>query len=173
MNRRPRNNTEYNEPSVECTALTRFGDRCKNKCLTLFPYCWIHLKSIDKLQVKKSQIQGGGKGLYYVGKKPFAKDKRIAYYSTKEITHQTNDDSLYELQISKNRFMNADSKLTHVGRYINDTHNTNFKKNVRYGNSYNTSKVNDREAIPIITTRVIQPNSELYVTYGNQYWRNV
>ena len=54
-----------------CKAKTKDGKPCKNRTCKNFPYCWVHLKSKDKLQVKKSTIKGAGQGLFYVGKKSF------------------------------------------------------------------------------------------------------
>ena len=87
----------------QCTAIKANGTRCKNRTCKQYPYCWIHLKSIDKLQVKQSNIPNAGKGLFYVGKTNFPAKKKIVDYSAKAITRIADENSDYDLQVSEGR----------------------------------------------------------------------
>ena len=64
---------------TRCVATTKGGNQCKNKTCKQYPYCWVHLKAKDKLQVKKSTIEGAGEGLFYVGKKDFSPNKKRCF----------------------------------------------------------------------------------------------
>ena len=156
--------------SVQCQAMNQNNRRCRNKTAQVYPYCWIHLKSLDKLQIKQSRIQGAGKGLFYVGKTPVPPDRTITQYSSERITREGNPNSDYVLQISRNQFLDSDNKLNYAGRYINDSRNG--QNNVRFGNGYNIREVNNRFVVPVRTTRRILPNTELLTSYGRRYWDN-
>jgi len=154
-------------PCEQCKAITKSGNRCKSRTCRQYPYCWIHLKSIDKLQVKRSTIAGAGLGLFYVGKKNFPKNKKIVDYSAKEITTRNNPNSDYVLKVSENRYLDSQDPSNYVGRYINDgrgNNNTRFTKGTRIYTK------NNRKVIPIYTTKVIKPNTELKLNYGRTYW---
>ena len=62
---------------TRCVATTKGGNQCKNRTCKQYPYCWVHLKAKDKLQVKKSTIEGAGEGLFYVGKKDLTPNKKV------------------------------------------------------------------------------------------------
>ena len=155
--------------SIQCSYKKQDGNQCKMKTARQYPTCWIHLKKEDGLQVKDSKIPNAGKGLFYVGKQAIPPKTKIAKYSSREILRK-NPETDYTLQFSRNQYMDSSDKLNHVGRYINDSK----KANVRFGNSYRAQKevINNhtRYTIPIITTKRIQPNTELLISYGNKYW---
>ena len=148
--------------------MTKSGNRCKNRTCRQYPYCWTHLKSIDKLQVKQSTIQNAGKGLYYVGKKNFPKGKKIVDYSAKVITRTENPDSDYVLKVGDGRYLDSKDTSNYVGRYINDGRGRS--NNVRFTKGTRIYTKNDRKIVPIYTTKVIKPNTELKLNYGRTYW---
>jgi len=154
-----------------CLATKANGVRCKNRTCKQYPYCWIHLKSKDKLQVKSSTIQGAGKGLFYVGKQNFPKGKKIVDYSAKTITRSAHPTSAYDLQVSEGRYLNADDPSNYVGRYINDGRNPRIN-NVRFTKGTRIYEKNNRFVVPIYSTKVIKPNTELFMPYGRLYWDN-
>ena len=155
---------------VQCKATTKDGQRCKLQTCVRYPYCWIHLKSIDKLQVKNSSISGAGKGLYYVGKTPIAKDHKIVNYSAKQVSKEKTPDSKYNLQIGKARFLDSKNPLNFVGRYINATKGTDKQPNVRFTRGTIIYDKDGRKTVPIYTKKRIQPNTELLLNYGSSYW---
>ena len=90
----------------QCKAITDKGERCKNHTCRNVNYCWIHLRKIDGLAIKDSDIPNAGKGVFATRDFPLKqKDKGskkpIAYYSAKEITHEPDPFSAYVLQVNK------------------------------------------------------------------------
>ena len=154
-------------PCPQCKAMTKFGVRCKNTTCRQYPYCWTHLKSIDKLQVKNSTVPNAGKGLFYVGKKKFPKGKKIVDYSAKTITNRENPNSDYVLKVGDGRYLDSKDTSNYVGRYINDGRGNN---NVRFTKGSKIFTKNNRKVIPIYSTKVIKPNTELKLNYGRTYW---
>lgn len=152
---------------MRCNASTKDGDRCKNTTVNRFPYCWVHLKSKDKLVVKKSTIPNAGLGLFYVGKKSVPKNKDITSYSG-TVSSRPDQSSQYVIQMSKGRYLDAKDKLTAVGRYIN---HTNKNPNVGFSASYKTASYHGQPAIKVKTKKIIKPNTELLANYGRDYWR--
>lgn len=148
----------------QCQARTKSGARCKKRTCRQYPYCWIHLKSIDKLQVKKSGV--AGKGLFYVGKQDFPKDKKIVDYSARTISRHPNPGSEYDLQVGQNRYLDSNSPLNYVGRYINDKHGTGQAANVRFTKGSRIYEKNNRYTVPIYSKKKIKPDSELLMSYG-------
>jgi len=157
---------------AQCSATTKSGDRCKLNVCASFPYCWIHLKSKQGLQVKKSEIQGAGKGLFYVGKEPIKPGKKITLYSAKEVSAKPISGD-YVLEVGKNKFIDSKKKSNYPGRYINDPRGTGKRANVRFGHSGKITKVTapggSRETFPIITSKRIKPNTELLLSYGRSF----
>jgi hypothetical protein len=151
-----------------CQATTKSGGQCKLTTCKLYPYCWIHLKSKDGLQVKKSTIDGAGEGLFYVGKQEFPANKNIALYSTKKVS-STPISGHYVLQVSKNKFIDSKNKQNFVGRYINSNKGTKRPPNVRFSSGRVVKKVKDRETIPIISKKKIKKGSELLLNYGKSF----
>lgn len=161
-------------PCLQCSGITKSGSRCSLNTCARFPYCWIHLRSIDKLQIKPSTIPNAGKGLFYVGKKNFPANKRITTYSAKEVQKSKDDvNGDYVLQVSKNQFLDGADVSNYVGRYINSAKDSGSASNVRFSASRRISKqtVNGetRFTYPIMSRRVIKPGSELLLHYGKDY----
>ena len=157
-------------PCERCSATKPNGSRCKNRTCKMYPYCWIHLKSINKLQVKDSTIPNAGKGLFYVGKDTFPSKKLITHYSAKQVSSQPNKNSNYDLQISRNKFLDSSDPSNYVGRYINDKRNTNRQANVRFTSGRRIYDKMNRKVIPVISKSAIHPNTELLINYGRSYW---
>jgi len=59
----PRKNCTIETPSQRCTAQTNAGAHCRQRT-AIGQYCWSHLKSLEGLRVKKSEVAGGGRGLF-------------------------------------------------------------------------------------------------------------
>jgi hypothetical protein len=151
-----------------CQAKTKSGNQCKLNTCKQFPYCWIHLKSKEGLQVKKSTVSGGGEGLFYVGKKDFPANKKIVLYSAKEVS-TTPISGNYVLEVSAKKFIDSKSKQNFVGRYINSIKGTKKQPNVRFSSGRTIKKVKGRETIPVITKKKIKKGSELLANYGTSF----
>ena len=152
---------------TRCVAKTKGGTQCKNKTCKQFPYCWVHLKANDKLQIKKSTIEGAGEGLFYVGKNDLPPNKKVTLYSSKKAV-STPIEGDYVLQVGK-KYIDGEDKSNFVGRYINSPAGTKRLPNVRFSKGYKITKVQGRETVPIISTKKIKPNSELLLSYGKSY----
>ena len=152
---------------TRCVATTKGGNQCKNRTCKQYPYCWVHLKAKDKLQVKKSTVEGAGDGLFYVGKKDLSPNKKVTLYSSKKVV-TTPVEGDYVLRVGK-KYLNAEDKSNFVGRYINSVQGTKKQPNVRFSKGYNITKVRDRETVPIVSTKKIKPGSELLLRYGRSY----
>ena len=157
----------------QCSATTKKGQRCKRNTCKLFPYCWTHLKSIENLQVKRSDIPNAGDGLFYVGKTPFPARKKIVEYSAVKISNNDDDDSGYSLQVGRDRYLDSINKQNYPGRWINSFKHTGKHPNVRFTGGSRIYKKgtgqNKRFTVPIITTKRIKPNEELLLNYGRTY----
>ena len=156
----------------QCSAITSKGGRCKNNTCATYPYCWIHLKSIDKLRVKQSTIARAGKGLFYVGKKTFPVNKKIVDYSSKGVSKTPNKNSKYVLKVGERRYMDSKDTDNFVGRYINASRGTGRPPNVRFTKGRKIYDKNDRKVVPIYTKQKIKPNTELLLNYGRNYFDN-
>lgn len=151
---------------MRCNALTKNGTQCKNTTTERFPYCWIHLKSKHSVVVKTSTIPRAGKGLFYVGKKDFPKDKNIIKYSG-TVSKTPDPESKYVIEMAKNKYLDAKNKLSAVGRYIN--HST--KPNVIFSGAHTTQPYYGQHSINVRAKKRIKPNTELFANYGKQYWK--
>ena len=152
-----------------CQAATKSGSRCKLKTCRQFPYCWIHLKSKENLQVKDSKIAGAGKGLFYVGTKPLAAKKKVTDYSAKQISKTANKDSDYVLEVGKARYLDSEEKQNFVGRYINSNKGTGKPPNVRFSTGTQVYDKANRKTVPIYSTKKLKNGDELLMNYGRSF----
>ena len=163
-------------PCEQCQAITKNGTRCKlHTCRTL-KYCWIHLKSIDGLQIKTSEVPDAGLGLFSTKKRPYSKNKAdptITYYSSDRISDNPNERSDYILEVSDNQYLDSENPNNFVGRYINSfkNHPTKSKRkaNVRFTQGTRIFKKDDRYVVPIKQKAKIDKGDELYINYGSDY----
>ena len=153
-----------------CKATTAKGVRCKNLTCMQYPYCWIHLRSVDGLQIRDSSIKGFGKGLFAT--REHKKDKKITNYSAKQIDTLPNRTCGYALEVGKNRYLNAIDKSNYVGRYINDSRGTSNKNNLRFTKSRRVYYKENRYMVPIYTKKKIKKGEELFLNYGKSYFKN-
>ena len=158
--------------SVRCKANTASGHRCKNKTAQSLPYCWIHMKQKDNLQIKTSQIPNAGKGLFAVCPKKenqvcFRRGDRAAYYSG-DLLDEIPQNKEYVLNVNNNRYLDSANKLNYPGRYINDSRGSNKRNNVLLTGRY--YRKDDKIVSPITAMRNIKHGDELYTAYGRSYW---
>jgi len=161
-----------------CTAITKNGTRCKlHTCRTL-KYCWIHLKSIDGLQIKKSGIPNADLGLFATKSFPYSKtrvDPTITYYSARTISDTPNRGSEYVLKVNdKPQYLDSWSPSNFVGRYINSFKNhpdkSKRRANVRFTKGSRIYRKDDRYVVPIKQKAMkINKGDELFINYGSDY----
>lgn len=158
--------------SERCKATTALGHRCKNKTAQSLPYCWIHMKQKDHLQIKPSQIRGAGKGLFAQCSKNenqvcFRRGERAAYYSG-ELLDEIPQNKEYVLNVNNNRYLDSVNKLNYPGRYINDARGSGKRNNVQLTGRY--YRKDNKIVSPVIALKTIKHNDELYAAYGRSYW---
>ena len=110
-------------PCPKCIAITKNGTSCKRNTCVRFPYCFQHMNSIEGLQLKKSEINDAGLGLFATRNFPLSstrkQDPTITYYSSKNITNGPNDDSAYVLKVNNKQYLDSNDPSNFSGRYIN------------------------------------------------------
>tara|TARA_R110000787_G_scaffold12859_5_gene41083 strand:- start:3534 stop:4058 length:525 start_codon:yes stop_codon:yes gene_type:complete len=162
----------------QCKAITEKGTRCKRHTCVRFPYCFQHLRLIDGLELKDSEIPNSGTGVFATKDFPLKqKDKGskkpIAYYSAKEITHEPDPFSSYVLQVNKREYLDSKDPSNFTGRYINSFKNhpdtTKRNANVRFTGNQRIYRKDDRYVVPIKQTKAIKKGDELRLNYGNAY----
>ena len=119
------------------------------------------------LAVKKSSIVDAGLGLFTL--EPIKKNQNIIQYTG---IIRTNDQfeanpSMYGVEISKGRVIDAKSPQSSIARFANDCRAVNKKAG---DCSINSRFVVSGETVWIRATKAIPANSEIFVSYGPKYW---
>ena len=137
--------------------------RCKHTTRASL-WCWQHMKKLKKLRVTKSKI--AGLGLWTT--RLIKKGRKIADYTGELIVSNDKDyDNPYALQVRKHPPTFIDASRTNepgLARYVNDCLN-NCINNAEFvvKNRNNTAYLR--------ALRDIQPNEEITVDYGPEYWK--
>ena len=147
--------------SQRCVATTLAGHQCKNRS-TRGKKCWVHLKKIDGLRVKKSNI--AGLGLFTT--KPRKNNERVATYKGESMTRaqvaQRYGDrtAQYVYCRSKNRCRDARKSNAGVARFANDARGGGKRNNTKFS------------GFSLRTKRKVPAGAELLLSYGREYWRS-
>jgi hypothetical protein len=121
-------------------------------------------------EVKPSQIEGAGNGLYTIY--PITMDDPHVMYYTGVTLSKEQLDSIYgdevapyALQLHADAYIDAmDANKSNLARYINDPLNSRFHANVKF------VPVGAKNTVKIVATEYIPAGSELFVKYGREYW---
>ncbi len=121
-----------------------------------------------QLVVKKSTLEGAGKGLFT--KKLIPKGTRILEYkgrvsSWKEAYHDGGDNG-YLFFINRNNVIDARVDLKSLGRYVNDARGLTKVKGITNNCEYTIEK----KRVYIDAVKDIPAGAELFVPYGKEYW---
>jgi uncharacterized protein len=122
------------------------------------------------LVVKKSTIPNSGKGVFT--KKNIQKGTRIAEYkgrvvTWKEVVKMAESENGYVFHFNNQYCLDARKTKTSVAGFINDAKGIVRLKGVRN----NTEYVTEKKRCFIEAIRDIPAGAELFVGYGNEYWR--
>jgi hypothetical protein len=164
----PRAAPQSKRKAQRCISNTLRDVQCRKRTAHT-PKCWIHLARQDNLRVKPSKIIGAGKGLYTY-KKPILRGKNISKYTGRRHTREEIDrrygESVAQYTVCNSRGQCLDANHTTDGaaRFANDSHGSIFQNNSKL-------KGGDRRLFRLKATRRIPPNSEIFTSYGPQYWR--
>jgi hypothetical protein len=157
---------------VQCSASTRAGARCKNNTCIYGEFCNVHTKALFDLAIKPSKIPKSGKGLFTL--KAIAKNQKIVKYTgeIKTLDEYNKNPSGYAVAISKGRVIDAASTQSELGRYANDCRASNRKAGQCNGSNarFSVSYKGGTPTIWIKSTKNIPANSEIYISYGHEYW---
>ena len=163
----------YKMVCPQCEAITEEGTRCKRHTCVRFPYCFQHMRIIEGLALKDSDVPDAGKGVFATQDFPLKAKKPIAYYSAKEITHKPDPNSAYVLKVNNNEYLDSKSPSNYTGRYINSFKNHPDKKkrkaNVRFAKNQRIYWKDNRAVVPIRQIKPIKKGQELFLNYGNAY----
>jgi SET domain-containing protein len=121
----------------------------------------------DKLKVKKSTLEGAGKGLFTTVDIP--KGTRIVEYKGEVMTWKEarkDVDNGYIFFISNQRVINAANNAEELGRYANDASGLTRVKGI----TNNAEYVIEKGRAYIDAKKDIPKGSEIFVSYSKEYW---
>jgi SET domain-containing protein len=122
-----------------------------------------------QLFVKKSTLTGAGKGLFT--RKFIPKGTRIVEYKGKTRTWKEvqaeEDENPYIYYVKRSYVIDALNDKKALARYANDATGLNREKHIKNNAEY----VEDGVRVFIEATRDIPANSEIFVSYGKEYWQ--
>ncbi|MBA3706253.1 MAG: SET domain-containing protein [Bacteroidetes bacterium] len=127
----------------------------------------------DHLEVKASKIPKAGKGLYT--KRDIKKGERFVEYLGEIITDKEcnkraeNDQYGYVFYINKQKCIDAHHTPEALARYANDAKGLVKIKGINNNSSYEVWKNRGW----ITAEKNIKAGSEIFVSYGAEYWRDI
>jgi len=154
--------------TVQCGGHTRTGARCKRRTART-SFCYFHLNKEHHLQIKKSQISGGGLGLWTTIARPA---KRMVAPYTGEVVHREKNDygGDYVIQLNnKSPFRYVDARRTNTapGRFANMARTKDHKRN----NAKLSLDYKNPNQAKVVSLQKIPANREILTSYGNQFWK--
>jgi hypothetical protein len=107
--------------SSQCGAETKTGAPCKKNSVIGLPFCYVHSKSYLKLEIRDSDIEGAGKGVFAFNPhanhgRVFSRSEFICEYVGEVLTAEEVDERYgathdltapYTIRVSANRFLDA------------------------------------------------------------------
>ncbi|MFN8153886.1 MAG: SET domain-containing protein-lysine N-methyltransferase [Bacteroidia bacterium] len=127
------------------------------------------------VKVKKSQLPKAGNGLYAL--KEFRRGDIVCEYEGEIVTWaecERRSDQGYEGYVfffSKNRCVDAYFTPWAFGRYANDARGIGRVAGLRNNAVYEEKVRNGEKRVFIVATMTIKPGQEIFVHYGDDYWR--
>jgi hypothetical protein len=144
----------------------RNGQQCKRKT-GRGPLCYAHLEIEKHLKIKKSTIPRAGHGLFVL--KEFKKKQIITPYGGKSVTtNNPNFGGDYVLQLSRNKFLDGDPKVTNtsIGAFCNNCKTSDRVAGKCGGNNANFA----HHSANVKATKKIKKGEEILASYGRTYW---
>ena len=152
-------------PSQRCTANTRNGAHCRQRTV-MGQYCWNHLRSERGLRIQRSTVPNAGKGLFAARRLPAG--THIHYTGDVVPLPDGRAGGVYYLQIRRDTAIDAARRNAGEGRWVNDSRGTHRAPNAKF--VVYTPRGKPRTAA-VRTLRPIRPGEEIFVAYGDDYWR--
>lgn len=122
----------------------------------------IYNNSPFKLSVHPSGIKMAGLGVFT--KQIIPNDTVIGQYDGEIVEGKRIKNPDYTVYVSGKISINAIKTPRCIFAMINDAHNSQFKNNCKF--------VRSGKKMFIMSTCVIDDNSELFIGYGHQYWQS-
>ena len=122
------------------------------------------------LYLAKSTLPNAGKGLFT--KVHIKKGEKIVEYKGKIITWKQHeklseiDKGGYAFFVNKNYVIDAYDTPQYLARYANDARGLSRAEGARNNSVYEEK----RKIVHIVATRNIPAGSEIFCSYGNEYW---
>jgi len=176
------NQSRFRHPlrKFHCAAISKNGHHCKNTTVIGEPFCWVHLLYQHHLRIKTSTIAGAGQGCFAMDKQRpagtvvFRAGEQIIHYYGEIIDKRTLNERYgrytapYAVELTKNRGGGGEYEDAALDRSaaacINHPRHAN-EANCRF--ALNQA----RTEVRIMATKDIRNGEELFVHYGDQYWR--
>lgn len=150
--------------SMQCSATAASGNRCKLRT-TKSEWCWIHLKKLHNLRVKKSNIPNANMGLF-VAKNKIKPRSRVVEYTGTTSSEPIQGD--YVLEVSSNHFIDAQHPKN-TARFANKCTIANKRSGYCRGNNAKFTADRRTNKAYLSALKGIQPNEEVYVDYGRDF----
>ena len=160
--------------SQRCIAETKRSGQCRQHTRH-GAHCWVHLAQLYGVWIRKSGIDGGGKGLHAA--RDFAKGDVVARYTGELIPvpqraagqdGPANDEGgEYQLLLSEQgagAIIDAARTNSAEGRMLNDARGSGKANNCTF------SCNQQRKTAVVRALRKIKKGEELFVSYGPNYW---
>jgi len=120
------------------------------------------------LKVKTSTLPKCGKGLFtkvLIPKGSLITECKGKITTWKEVDHDDGN-NLYIFSVSKNHVIDANGNTSDFAHFANDASGLTKLQGVRNNAQYVVKK----KIVFIEATKNIEPNSEIFVGYGKEYW---
>jgi hypothetical protein len=150
--------------SRQCEGRIRkgLGRRCKARTRRS-KFCQAHLNIYQNLRITNSKLPNAGLGLFS-GDRKINKSQPIVEYTGTVFNKPVR--GKYVLEVNKKKFINANHS-TDVAGFSNDCRPIDKKSGLCKVNS----KIIMRKGKPsLVSTKPINPRTEIYTDYGNDYW---
>jgi hypothetical protein len=158
----PNTNGVVVTPTQRCTADNKQGAQCGCKTAK-GQHCHVHMRLHDGLRVTTSTIAHAGSGLFAA--RDFAKNEHLADYTGDElIIRRDGDGGPYCLALTQSRAIDAAATNTGYGRWANDPRSSGGGPNAEFVLNPARGTGRLRATVPI------RKGTEIFVSYGRQYW---
>ena len=163
-----------NYDSRRCRAQSANKRQCGNKTKMRSPYCHVHTKKLQGLEVKDTPNMG--KGLFAAkvfnkGRRGRAPDVVAHYTGVKKDVNYSDKRNRYIVTGETHAVDGENPAISGVARYANDCKDTGTPCNAYLRTVTPKTGVNKgKEYIRIDPLKRINPGEEITVEYGSRYW---
>jgi hypothetical protein len=156
--------------TVNCEGKTASGRACSRRTTKYPKLCWQHFRKKTGLKIEQSGIPNAGDGVFTTRRIPA--NKKIADYTGRE-TKQPPPNTDYTIgPLGRDgHFLTSTTTQDAVGKNINDCKASNRRAGYCRGNNARIFERGSRVYIRAMS-RPIPANTEIFVSYGRDYWRN-